>query len=185
MTQSLKTEPLMKPTSQLIIFEAANQPVQVRLEGDSLWLSQAQMAEVFAVQKAAISKHLKNIFASGELEMEATVSKMETVQTEGQRSVMRQVEYFNLDAVISVGYRVNSNRATRFRQWATRVLREHLTQGYTLNRQRFEQNASRAGSGTAIGEKGRSGRCTDHRPGTRLGRCDCPLHANLSLVATL
>lgn len=157
MTQSLKKELLMKPTSQLIIFEAANQPVQVRLEGDSLWLSQAQMAEVFAVQKAAISKHLKNIFASGELEMEATVSKMETVQTEGQRSVMRQVEYFNLDAVISVGYRVNSNRATRFRQWATRVLREHLTQGYTLNRQRFEQNAAELEAALQLVKKAAAG----------------------------
>lgn len=133
---------MMKLISQLIIFETANKPVQVRLEGETLWLSQAQMAEVFAVQKAAISKHLKNIFASGELEMAATVSKMETVQTEGQRSVMRQVEYYNLDAIISVGYRVNSTRATRFRQWATRVLREHLTQGYSLDRQRFEQNAA-------------------------------------------
>jgi len=132
----------MNPSSQLVIFETANQPVQVRLEGETLWLTQAQMAEVFAVQKAAISKHLKNIFACGELEMGATVSKMETVQTEGQRSVTRQVDHFNLDAVISVGYRVNSTRATRFRQWATGVLREHLTRGYTLNRQRFEQNAA-------------------------------------------
>ena len=89
----------MKPTSQLIIFEAANQPVQVRLEGDTLWLSQAQMAEVFAVQKAAISKHLKNIFASGELEMEATVSKLETVQTEGRRSIRRYLGQSGTDGV--------------------------------------------------------------------------------------
>jgi prophage maintenance system killer protein len=132
----------VKATSQLVFFETANQPVQVRLEGETLWLSQAQMSDVFDVQKAAISRHLKNIFASGELEMATTVSKMETVQTEGQRSVVRQIEYFNLDAVISVGYRVNTTRATRFRQWATRVLREHLTQGYSLDRERFEQNAA-------------------------------------------
>jgi prophage maintenance system killer protein len=99
------------------------------------------MSDWFGVQNAAISKHLKNIFITGELERTATVSKMETVQREGGRSVNRRIEYFNLDAVISVGYRVNSVRATRFRQWATRTLRQHLTQGYTLNRQRLEANA--------------------------------------------
>ena len=115
--------------------------LDVRLQGETLWLSQEQMAMLFDVQKAAVSKHLKNIYTSGELERPATVSKMETVQQEGQRSVVRQIEHFNLDAVISVGYRVNSTRATRFRQWATRTLREHLTHGYTLNRQRLEANA--------------------------------------------
>lgn len=128
---------------EVILYEAPDGEVhlEVRLDRDTVWLSQEQMAALFDVQKAAVSKHLKNIFASGELERAATVSKMETVQQEGARRVSRQIEHFNLDAVISVGYRVNSARATRFRQWATRVLREHLTQGYTLNRQRFEQNA--------------------------------------------
>lgn len=143
--------------SNIIIFEAANQPVQVRLEGETLWLTQAQMADVFAVQKAAISKHLKNIFASGELEMQATVSILETVRIEGPRRVTRQVEHYNLDAVISVGYRVNSTRATAFRQWATRVLREHLTQGYTLNRQRFEQNAAELEAALALVKKAAAG----------------------------
>lgn len=115
----------------LVIFDADTQQVQVQLQGETLWLTQNQMANVFQVQKAAISKHLKNIYASGELEYAATVSKLETVQPEGQRTVTRQVEHYNLDAIISVGYRVNSTRATRFRQWATRVLREHLVQGYT------------------------------------------------------
>lgn len=125
------------------IYEAGDGSVmlEVCLQGDTLWLPQEQMGTLFDVQKAAISKHLKNIFLSGELDRSATVSKMETVQREGARSVVRQIEYFNLDAVLSVGYRVNSTRATRFRQWATRTLREHLTQGYTLNRQRFEANA--------------------------------------------
>lgn len=115
--------------------------LEVRLEHDTVWLSQEQMAALFDVQKAAVSKHLKNIYASGELERGATVSKMETVQQEGARKVARQIEHYNLDAVISVGYRVNSERATRFRQWATSVLRDHLTRGYTLNKQRFETNA--------------------------------------------
>lgn len=125
--------------SQIVIFEANAKPVDVYLQGDSLWLSQGQMADLFDVQKAAISKHLKNIFESGELDRAATVSKMETVQKEGQRSVNRQVEHYNLDAIISVGYRVNSTRATRFRQWATQVLRQHLVQGYTLNQRRLQE----------------------------------------------
>lgn len=127
--------------SEITIYETSGGTIEVRLERETVWLSQEQMAALFDVQKAAVSKHLKNIFASGELERAPTVSKMETVQPEGKRKVTRRIEYFNLDAVISVGYRVNSARATRFRQWATRILREHLTQGYTLNRQRFEANA--------------------------------------------
>ncbi len=127
--------------SEISIYETPSGNIEVRLEHETVWLSQEQMAALFDVQKAAVSKHLKNIFASGELERDPTVSKMETVQQEGARRVARKIEHFNLDAVISVGYRVNSARATRFRQWATRILREHLTQGYTLNRQRFETNA--------------------------------------------
>ena len=125
--------------NEIVIFEASAKQVEVHLKGDSLWLTQNQMAELFSVQKSAISKHLKNVFTSGELEEAATVSKMETVQREGQRIVTRQVEHYNLDAIISVGYRVNTSRATRFRQWATRVLREHLVQGYTLNQQRLAE----------------------------------------------
>lgn len=125
--------------SDIIIFEAATQQVEVRLEGETLWITQAQMAELFEVQKAAVSKHLKNIYASGELDQDATVSKMETVRKEGGRTVNRQIEHYNLDAIISVGYRVNSTRATRFRQWATRVLRDQLTQGYSLNEHRLAQ----------------------------------------------
>lgn len=130
--------------NKIQIFQTADGQVrlEVALEQDTVWLSQEQMALLFDVQKAAISKHLKNIYASGELERVATVSKMETVQKEGVRQVIRQIEYFNLDAVISVGYRVNSTRATRFRQWATQVLRQHLVQGYTLSQARFAQNAA-------------------------------------------
>lgn len=127
--------------SEITMYETSGGTIEVRLERETVWLSQEQMALLFDVQKAAVSKHLKNIFTSGELERIPTVSKMETVQREGTRSITRQIEYFNLDAVISVGYRVNSAHATRFRQWATRIVREHLTQGYTLNRQRFEANA--------------------------------------------
>ena len=116
--------------NEISIYENEKGAIEVRLEQDTVWLSQEQMCRLFEVQKAAVSKHLKNIFDSGELDRAATVSKMETVQYEGKRKVKRNIDHFNLDAVISVGYRVNSARATRFRQWASRILREHLTQGY-------------------------------------------------------
>lgn len=127
--------------SEIALYQDDNSSIEVLLEQDTLWISQEHMALLFQVQKAAISKHLKNIYASGELERAATVSKMETVQQEGLRKVTRQIDHFNLDAVISVGYRVNSARATRFRQWATGILRGHLTRDFALNRQRFETNA--------------------------------------------
>lgn len=139
--------------SELVIYEGEGGGIEVRLSGDTIWLSQEQMAGLFQVQKAAISKHLKNIYDSGELERPATVSKMETVRQEGARQVARAVEFYNLDAVISVGYRVNSTHATRFRQWATRLLREHLTRGYTLNRQRFEANARELEAALALVRK--------------------------------
>ena len=103
------------------------------LENETVWLTQLKIAELFGVQKAAISKHVRNIFVSGELARDATVSKMETVQTEGGRSVVRTQEFFNLDVIIAVGYRVNSQRATQFRIWATKVLKEYLLRGYSVN----------------------------------------------------
>ncbi|MBP5787900.1 MAG: virulence RhuM family protein [Kiritimatiellae bacterium] len=114
----------------------------IRLEtlysDESIWLTQSKIAELFGVQKAAVSKHLKNIFATGELDRAATVSKMETVRPEGGRTVARVREFFNLDAIIAVGYRVNSARATQFRIWATGVLKTYLLRGYAFN-QRLNQ----------------------------------------------
>jgi hypothetical protein len=147
----------MNDEQQLIIFEGDAGQVEVRLEGETVWLSLPQMAELFARDKSVISRHLKNIFATGELTREATVAKNATVQPEGCRKVIRQIEYYNLDAIISVGYRVNSTRATHFRQWATQVLREHLTQGYTLNRQRSEQNAIELEAALALVKKAAAG----------------------------
>ena len=127
----------------IIIFEDAGKAVEVRLDANlqTVWLNLQQLAELFDRDKSVISRHLSNIYKEGELEREATVAKNATVQEEGARRVRRMIELYNLDAIISVGYRVNSSRATRFRQWATCVLREHLTQGWTLNRQRFAENA--------------------------------------------
>ena len=104
-------------------------PLSVMCDGETVWLTQQQMAALFGVQKAAISKHVKNIFAIGELAKRATVSKMETVQSEGGRSIVRSLVYYNLDMIISVGYRVNSIKGVRFRQWATKVLRTILLNG--------------------------------------------------------
>ena len=120
--------------NQIVVYQP-NETVRldVRLENETVWLTQLKIAELFGVQKAAISKHVKNIFASGELVRDATVSKMETVQTEGGRTVVRTQEFFNLDVIIAVGYRVNSRRATQFRIWATKVLKEYLLRGYSVN----------------------------------------------------
>ncbi|MHB8180077.1 MAG: RhuM family protein [Acidithiobacillus ferriphilus] len=125
--------------NDIVIFETDSQQVEVRLEGETLWLSLQQLADLFGRDKSVISRHLKNIFETNELERDRAVAKNATVQREGERKVVRQVEYFNLDAIISVGYRVNSTQATRFRQWATRVLREHLTQGFSINEYRLAQ----------------------------------------------
>ncbi len=100
------------------------------------------MAELFGRDKSVISRHLRNIYKSGELERDATVAKNATVQKEGGRRVTRQIEWYNLDAIISVGYRVNSKRGTRFRIWATSVLKEHLVRGYTLNRKRLAEKGA-------------------------------------------
>ena len=113
--------------------------LEVRLEGETVWLSLTQMAELFGRDKSVVSRHLRNVFASGELRRRATVAENATVQREGGREVTRQVEYFNLDAILSVGYRVNSKRGTQFRIWATRTLSDHLLRGYTLNERRLRE----------------------------------------------
>ncbi len=127
--------------SEIIIFAAANGDVQVQLAQESVWLTQRQLAEVFDTSIDNISLHLKNIYLDEELAQDATTEDFSVVQTEGARQVSRQLKHYNLDAIISVGYRVNSRQAVKFRQWATKLLKQHLTQGYTLNQQRFEQNA--------------------------------------------
>jgi len=107
--------------------------IEVRLEDDTVWLTQAQMAELFDATKQNVSLHIKNTFNEGELTQNATVKEYLTVQNEGNRSVKRKVLYYNLDVIISVGYRVKSLRGTQFRIWATRVLRESLLKGHMLN----------------------------------------------------
>lgn len=110
--------------------------LKVSLEKDTVWLSQAQMAELFDTKRPAITKHLGNIFKSGELEEKSTCSILEHVASHGQ---IYKTKHYNLDAIISVGYRVNSSRATQFRIWATQTLKQHLVQGYTLNQRRLQE----------------------------------------------
>ncbi|QIM16712.1 death-on-curing family protein [Leucobacter insecticola] len=113
--------------------------LEVRTEADTVWLTQAQIVELFDSSKANVSEHITNIFAEGELSASATVRKFRTVRTEGKRTVERELTHYNLDLVLSVGYRVKSAIATQFRIWATQRLREYLMQGYAVNEQRLEQ----------------------------------------------
>ena len=129
----------------LILYETENGQarLEVHLRGDSLWLTQGQLAELFDVKVPAISRHVSNIVKSGELDTAATVSKMEKVQLEGGRTVRRKQVSYNLDMIISIGYRVNSAKATKFRIWATGILRDHLVEGYTLNEQRLREERAK------------------------------------------
>ena len=120
--------------SELVIFEEDVRRFDLRREVETVWLTFAQLAELFGRDNSVISRHLRNIFSDFELERESVVAKNATTAADGK---IYQVEHFNLDAIISVGYRVNSHRATRFRQWATTVLRHHLTRGYSLNEHRL------------------------------------------------
>lgn len=125
--------------TEIIIYEdpGATNPVQVTLDGETVWLTQVQMAELFDRDRTVIAKHVRNIFKEEELDPEATCAKFARVQFEGDRSVKRETEHYNLDVIISVGYRVKSPRGVRFRQWANSVLKDHLLKGYSLNRQRL------------------------------------------------
>jgi hypothetical protein len=134
-------------TAEFLIFTstAGEESIEVRYEDETIWLSQKMMAALFDVRIPTINVHLKNIYESGELTREATIRKFLIVRTEGNRDVSRNLEYYSLDAIISVGYRINSKRATQFRQWATRVLREFAVKGYVLDKKRME-------NGTFLGE---------------------------------
>lgn len=132
------------PKSEIVIFQTKDgkQVVEVHLKSETLWLTQRQMSELFETSTDNIGLHLSNIFADEELEEDSTTEDFSVVQNEGKRKVSRTIKHYNLDAILSVGYRVNSKRGVQFRQWSSSVLREHLTQGFTLNRQRFEKNAA-------------------------------------------
>ena len=121
--------------SEIIIYqtEDGQTKIQTRLENETVWITQAQMASLFGKAKSTISEHIKNVFEEGELEKNAAVRNFRTVQKEGTREVVRNLEYYNLDIIISVGYRVKSAQGTKFRQWATARLREYIVKGFTMN----------------------------------------------------
>ena len=123
------------------IFRTTDSEVEVRVQfqDDTFWLTLNQISDLFERDKSVISRHLKNIYNEGELDARSTVAKNATVQHEGERAVERNIEFYNLDAIISVGYRVNSKRGTQFRQWATQRLKDYLVQGYAINENRLKQ----------------------------------------------
>ncbi len=129
-----KKREIRNSTAEFLIFQAENkeQGIEVMYADETIWCTQKAMAALFDVGVPGISKHLANVFETGELNEEATVSKMETVRQEGTREVKRMVVMYKLDAIIAVGYRVNSIRATQFRQWTTNVLRQYAIRGYVL-----------------------------------------------------
>lgn len=127
--------------SNLIIYttEDGLTKIEVTFDEDTVWLSLEQMAELFQRNKSTISRHIKNIFSEGELRQEATVAKFATVQTEGARQVSRDIEYYDLDVIISAGYRVKSLRGTQFRIWASSVLKEYMKKGFALDDDRLKR----------------------------------------------
>jgi hypothetical protein len=125
---------MLPPKGQILLYqtEDGRQRIEVRLQDETVWLSQRLMAELFQVGVNTVNYHIKEIFADGELMPEATIRKYRIVRTEGKRAVERQIDFYNLDMIIAVGYRVRSHRGTQFRQWATERLREFIIKGFVL-----------------------------------------------------
>jgi prophage maintenance system killer protein len=133
----------MNNTGEIVIYQAPDgqTAIDVKLENETVWLNLIQISNLFGKDKSVISRHLKNIYSEGELDKEATVAKNATVQTEGSRKVAREIEYYNLDAILSIGYRVNSKRGTQFRIWANQILRDYLVKGYAINQKHLQEQS--------------------------------------------
>ncbi len=127
--------------SEVIIYQSADNQtqVEVKFDEDTVWLNQYQLAELFQGSRSNIVEHIKHIYKTAELEENSTCRKFRQVQKEGKRTIERQIDHYNLDVIISVGYRINSKRGIQFRQWATQRLKDHLVKGYTINKKRLEQ----------------------------------------------
>jgi len=140
MSQDKKIQP-SDALSDFILYTAPSGDVRVEIyfQNETIWLTQQKIAELFEVERSVVTKHLGNIFNDGELDKTATSAKFAQVQKEGDREVKRNIEYYNLDAIISVGYRVNSGKATQFRIWATKTLKEYIIKGFTLDDERLKQ----------------------------------------------
>jgi hypothetical protein len=178
--RSTSGEPPSSP-SELILYTTLDQQtrIEVRLEDETVWLSQRQLAELFQKSVPTINEHIANVFDEGELEREATIRKSRIVQTEGAREVTREVELYNLDVIISVGYRVKSHRGTQFRIWAAQRLREYLVKGFALDDERLKemrpQSRSRTSTRLPIGSGSSTRRLVAPRPaGARCTPVHCP-----------
>src|SRR5690349_17618274 len=134
---------MMENKGEIVIYEMPDgqTTIDVKLENDSLWLNLIQIAGLFGKDKSVISRDLRNIYKESELTKDATVAKNATVQMEGNRRILREIEFYNLDAIISIGYRVNSKRGTQFRIWANKVLKDYLTKGYVINERRLQEQS--------------------------------------------
>jgi len=134
-----KTDKADQPRGEILVYQAEDgeTKVEVSLRDETVWMSQKQMAQLFDKDTDTIGLHLRNVFKEGELNEVATAEESSVVQQEGQRQVRRKIRFYNLDAIISVGYRVNSRRGTQFRIWATNVLRDHMIKGYSVNQSRL------------------------------------------------
>jgi hypothetical protein len=152
MSEESQIPPPMPPegTGQLVLYRTddGRTRIQVRLIEESVWLTLNQIADLFQRDKSVISKHIKNIFGSGELDPARTVAKFATVQSEGGRSVTREIEFYRLEVILGVGYRVKSARGTQFRQWATAQLEQYLVKGFAMDDERLKQ----AGGGNYFDE---------------------------------
>ncbi len=128
--------------SEVVIYQDRSGAIELKghFQRETLWANLQQIADLFEVDKSGISRHIRNIYVTNELTKKATVAKIATVQKEGDREVKRDIEFYNLDVILSVGYRVNSKKATVFRQWATKTLRQHILSGYTINKKRIAKN---------------------------------------------
>ena len=142
----LKESNKMMEKGEIILYQPDNSiELEVRIEAETVWLTQAQIAQLFGVDRTVIVRHIGNVYKTHELDANSTCAKIAQVQKEGKRTVMREVNYYNLDMILSVGYRVNSFNATKFRQWANKVLKDYLLHGYAINQriERLEQRVSR------------------------------------------
>ena len=133
----------MTTSDQIIIYQTIDgqTAIDVKLENETLWLSQYQLSELLETDRTSLAKHIKNIYKTGELDESLTCAKFAQVQNEGSRTIRRDISHYNLDIIISVGYRINSKRGTQFRIWANKVLKEYLIKGYAVNEKRLKEQA--------------------------------------------
>lgn len=129
--------------NQIVIYQTADgeTSIDVLLDQETVWLDQEKISDLFQTDRTSITKHIKNIYKSTELSEDVTCAKIAQVQTEGKRRISRKISHYNLDMIISIGYRVNSIRGTQFRIWANKILKEYLTQGYSLNEKRLQEKS--------------------------------------------